>query len=148
MKVDLTFGDFEQNILTATRVMVNILAEAMIQAGVEGISAQQFRILDMVYNKISNQADIARMLNISNSAINVQLGKLEDRMLITRLQSTSDHRRIEIILTPEGLDIAGKVNENRESCLDAVCKKMGQRNASQLDNLLGTFNSCYFKLKG
>jgi DNA-binding MarR family transcriptional regulator len=147
MNVEVTFGDFEQDILTAARVMVNILAESMMQAGAEGITAPQFRILDMVYNNISNQADLAKILNISNSSINAQLEKLEERRLITRLHSTGEPRRIETILTSDGLDIVRKVNENRGLYLDRVCKKMGKRNASQLDKLLAEFNNCYFKLK-
>ncbi len=57
--------ELEDKILSASKIMVNILAESLMHENVQGLSAPQFRILDMVFHGVDKPADVAKMLDVS-----------------------------------------------------------------------------------
>jgi DNA-binding MarR family transcriptional regulator len=135
------------SILTASRIMVNILAESLMHEGIDQITVPQFRILDMIRNLTDKPADIARMLDVSPPAITFLLEKLEEKGLIRRVSSTSDRRRIELELTEKGIDQVQRVNVRREKYLKKVLKNMDTKSASQLESSLKAFNRSYLQHK-
>lgn len=142
-----TVGDIEHNILAASKIMVNILAESLIHEGYENVTVAQFRILDMIYNGTDTPIDLAKMLDVSQPAITVLLEKLEGKGLLTRLINTDDRRRVAIVLTPDGIDLVEKVNDYRAKYLQKVLRKMGRDRSAQLQESLGAFNLGYSQLK-
>jgi DNA-binding MarR family transcriptional regulator len=138
----------EESILSASRIMVNILAESLIIAKVEHITVPQFRILDMIQNLNNTPSEIARMLAVSPPAISSMLEKLEERELVKRSASTSDRRRIELELTTEGSALVTRVNSHRKRVLDKVLRGMDEPARYGLESSLLDFNHSYYALKG
>jgi DNA-binding MarR family transcriptional regulator len=100
-----THLDLEDEILSASKIMVNILAESLMHENVQGLSTPQFRILDMVYHGVDKPADVAKMLDVSPPAITWILEKLENMGLLERGHTKSDRRRIVLGLTSTGQDV-------------------------------------------
>jgi len=139
--------DLEDEILFASRIMVNILAESMMRAGVDGISAPQFRILDTVYHGTDKPADVAKMLDVSPPAITWILEKLENMGFLERGHTKSDRRRIVLGLTETGKDVVRKVNTHRRDLLGKVLDGMKDGEINQLEHALVAFSDSYVNLK-
>jgi DNA-binding MarR family transcriptional regulator len=134
-------------ILVASKIMVNILAESLIYAGVQGLSAPQFRILDMIYHGTSKPADIARMLDVSPPAISWLLGKLEEGGYIERSLRKQDRRRVDLELTRMGKDVVRKVNTHRRKLLNGVLSALDDETVTHLEVSLGAFADAYLARK-
>jgi DNA-binding MarR family transcriptional regulator len=140
-------ADIEQSMLSASKIMVNILAESLINQGLEDITVPKFRILDMVYNGISNPVEIARMLDVSPPAISGMLEILESGGFLKRVIDASDRRKIEVSLSAKGLSAVEKVNDYRVAYLKRVLRSMGSNQAEQLKESLEAFNNGYAEMK-
>jgi len=137
----------EDHILNASRIMVNILAESLLQEGEEQITVPQFRVLDMIHNRIDKPAQIARMLGITPSAVTSLLERLEERGLLRRMPGRKDRRRVELVLTPMGERLVRKVNARREKYLEAVLERMNGEARRGLERFLREFVSAYMRMK-
>lgn len=137
----------EEKVLTASKIMVNILAESLLHAGVQGLSAPQFRILDMVYHGIDKPADIARMLDVSPPSITWLLERLDNGGFIKREMSREDRRRIVLILTGMGKDVVERVNAHRMAQVNSVLRRMDKEKVRQLEESLSAFSDEYHRLK-
>jgi DNA-binding MarR family transcriptional regulator len=147
MGVPNRLADIEQNVLSASKIMVNILAESLISQGLEDITVPKFRILDMVYNGISNPAEIARMLDVSPPAISGMLEKLETIGFLERVIDPEDRRRIEVSLTEKGSSAVERVNDYRAAYLKKILRRMGPDQAERLRESLEAFSESYSQLK-
>jgi len=137
----------EDRILNAARIMVNILAEALLREGGEQITVPQFRILDMVANLTGKPGEIARMLSISPPAVTFLLERLEAKGLLRREPGTSDRRRVEVALTEEGADLVRRVNTRRRRLLQSILRRMDDPTRDRLASSLAEFNRAYLDLK-
>ncbi len=137
----------EDSIFTASRIMVNILAESLMHIGEEQITVPQFRTLDMICNLTDKPTEIARMLDVSPPAISFLLEKLEEKGLIERRFSTSDRRRIELALTGKGVEVVRRVNAHRKKYLEKILGHMDEDSRTQLESSLAAFTESYFQLK-
>jgi DNA-binding MarR family transcriptional regulator len=142
-----TQANLEESIMSASRIMVNILAESLIHVGEEQITVPQFRILDMINNLTDKPTEIARMLDVSPPAISFLLEKLEEKGLIERNLGTADRRRIELALTEKGVGIVRRVNTYRKKYLKKVLQLMDLGSRSQLESSLAAFTESYLQLK-
>ncbi len=143
------YGDrIEESILTASRIMVNILAESLLEEQAEQISVAQFRILDMVENLTDKPSEIARMLGVSPPAISALLEKLEEKSLLQRHFSTADRRRVILVLTGEGKRIVQRVDAQRRRRLGKVLRNMQREEREGLERALVAFNRSYPALQG
>jgi DNA-binding MarR family transcriptional regulator len=139
--------DIEESVLLASKAMVNILAESLLREGVQGLTAPQFRTLDMVHNGVDKPADVANMLGISPPALSWILDKLEKGGYLEREMSREDRRRIIIKLTGMGKDVVQRVNANRRANIRKILKEMETGDIQQLEGGLGAFNEAYLRLK-
>ncbi len=137
----------EENILAASRIMVNVLAEALMKESTEQITVPQFRILDMIQNYSNKPVEIARMLGVSPPAISFLLERLEGKGLIERNFSKADRRRVELQLTRKGAELVQRVNVRRKRYLRRVLHNIDETTRVQLENSLEAFNQSYFRLK-
>ncbi|MBC7246971.1 MAG: MarR family transcriptional regulator [Actinobacteria bacterium] len=137
----------EDRILNAARIMVNILAEALLREGGEQITVPQFRILDMVANLTGKPAEIARMLSVSPPAVTFLLERLEAKGLLRREPLTSDRRRVEVALTEEGADLVRRVNTRRRRLLQSILRRMDDPARDRLASSLAEFNRAYLYMK-
>jgi DNA-binding MarR family transcriptional regulator len=136
-------ADIEQRILFASKTMVNILVQSLISQGLEDVTITKFRILDMVYNDVSNPVEIARMLDVSPPAISGMLDKLESGGFLKRVIDANDRRKIEVSLSKKGLAAVEKVNDYRLAYLKKILKNMGSDQAEQLRESLEAFSDSY-----
>ena len=136
-----------EKILAASKIMVNVLAESLMHAGVQGLSAPQFRILDMIYHGTSKPADIARMLDVSPPAISWLLGRLEEGGYIERILLKQDRRRVGLELTGMGKDAVRRVNTHRRKLLSEVLSALDDETVSYLEYSLGAFADAYLARK-
>lgn len=136
-----------ERILYASKVMVNILAEALIGAGVQGLSAPQYRVLDMIYTGVDKPAELARMLDISPPAISAILARLEEGGFMERGHTKEDRRRVVLQLTGVGKDVVRRVNARRRKLIDAVLSRMDEQDVRQLEVSLEAFTSSYLEIK-
>lgn len=141
-------GELEDHILNASRIMVNILAEALLREKEEQITVPQFRILDMVANLTDKPAEMARMLNISPSAVTFLLEKLEDRGLLRRSAGTEDRRRVRIEPTARGRELVRKVNTRRRGELAKILARMDAGARNHLEASLKSFRRAYLETRG
>lgn len=139
--------EFEEKILFASKIMVNILAEALMSEKVQGLSAPQYRILDMIYNGVDKPAEVARMLDISPPALSWILSKLEDGGFIERHHTREDRRRVVLALTGMGKDVVRRVNAHRKKLIKDVLGRMDDSTIKQLETSLGAFAESYVQLK-
>lgn len=137
----------EESIMSASRIMVNMLAESLMHVGEEHITVPQFRILDMIHNLTDKPTEIARMLDVSPPAISFLLEKLEEKGLVERNLSTIDRRRIELALTDKGIGLVRRVNAYRKQYLKKVLQHMDEGSRSQLESSLAAFTESYLQLK-
>lgn len=142
--VDQELGE---KILFASKIMVNILAESLIGARVQGLSAPQYRILDMIYNGVDKPAELARMLDISPPAISWILTKLEEGGFIDRRHTKEDRRRVVLELTGMGKDVVRRVNARRRKLINAVLGRMDEQEIRQLETSLEAFTRSYLQMK-
>jgi DNA-binding MarR family transcriptional regulator len=142
-----THLDLEDEILSASKIMVNILAESLMNEKVQGLSAPQFRILDMVYHGVDKPADVAKMLDVSPPAITWILEKLENMGFLERGHTKSDRRRTVLGLTSTGKDVVRRVNARRRNLLSKVLDGIEDKEVVQLEGALEAFSNSYMNLK-
>jgi DNA-binding MarR family transcriptional regulator len=147
MKNRATQAKLEENLMSASRIMVNMLAESLMRVGEEQISVPQFRILDMINSLTDKPTEIARMLDVSPPAISFLLERLEEKGLIERNLGTADRRRIELVLTEKGIGLVRRVNAYRKKNLKKVLQPMDADSRSQLESSLAAFTESYLRLK-
>ncbi len=133
----------EESILTASRIMVNILAESLLEEKAEAISVAQFRILDMVANLTDKPSEIAKMLSVTPAAISSLVEKLEWKGLVLREFSTQDRRRVVVQLTELGKGIVERVNTQRRRRLGRILREMEPEERENLETALIAFNRSY-----
>ncbi len=138
------YGDrLEESILTASRIMVNILAESLLQEQAEHISVAQFRILDMVANLTDKPSEIAKALGVSPAAISSLLEKLEWKGLLLRGFDAKDRRRVVLKLTDNGKGTVDRVNAQRRKRLGRLLRHMQPEERESLEAALVAFNRSY-----
>lgn len=147
MKKALEVTALEESIMTASRIMVNILAESLIHVEEEQITVPQFRILDMIANLTDKPTEIAEMLGVKPPAVSFLLEKLEEKGLLERRLGAADRRRIELALTGQGEDVVRRVNAYREKYLKKVLREMDAGSRSRLEGSLTDFAESYLRLK-
>lgn len=129
-----------------SRAMVNILAGSLVRADVPGISAPQFRILDMVHNGVDKPADCARMLDVTPPAVTSIIDKLVEKGFVLRARDGRDRRRVVLALTTTGLEAVRRVNERRASVLNEILGNMKPADVRKLEASLDAFLVSYTEL--
>ncbi len=137
----------DEHILTASRIMVNILAESLLEEQAESISVAQFRIMDMIANLTDKPSEIAKALGVSPAAISSLLDKLEWKGLLVRGFNRNDRRRVVLQLTETGRGIVERVNAQRRKRLGRVLRQMQPEERENLEHALIAFNRSYPALR-
>jgi DNA-binding MarR family transcriptional regulator len=79
------------------------------------ITVEQFHVLRFVRRGPNSMSELATAKNISRPAISQAVDVLVKKGLLTRIQSTTDRRVVELALTAEGNSLLDTVfKENRE----------------------------------
>jgi DNA-binding MarR family transcriptional regulator len=140
--------ELNERILFASKIMVNILAEALISAGVQGLSTPQYRVLDMIYHGVDKPAELAKMLDVSPPAISSIIFRLEEGGYVSRGHSGEDRRRVVLELTGMGKDVVHRVNAKRRKLINTVLDRMDAGEIRRLESSLDAFTTSYLQIKG
>lgn len=122
----------ENGIMTAARIMGNILADSLIKTGNEELTLPQFRVLDLASGGTNSPAEIAKLLGVSPAAISETIDRLDRKGYASRLAHSEDRRGVEIVLNPKGQKVEKKVlrlfsSYSRSTSL-AVCQgRLGRK---------------------
>lgn len=139
--------ELSEKILFASKIMVNILAEALLEAGVQGLSAPQYRVLDMIYHGTDKPAELARMLDVSPPAVSSILVRLEEGGFMERGHISEDRRRVVLELTDVGMGVVRRVNAHRRALIDDVLSRMDDPEIKQLESSLEAFVNSFLEMK-
>lgn len=103
------------------------------------ISIQQFNILRILRGRQKEPASIkeltARMLDKASNASRI-VDKLLEKNLVTKSQSDRDNRRVEILITPAGLELVNRASMTVEQEIIKMMSTLTIEEAALLNNLL------------
>ncbi|MCX6358752.1 MAG: MarR family transcriptional regulator [Armatimonadetes bacterium] len=85
--------------------------------------------------------DLANGLMITYPSATNMVNRLERQGLATRGVNPSDHREVEVSLTPEGMALADRIDEERASRLETMLGSMPERARESLSDGLYSFVS-------
>lgn len=131
------------------RVQVNVLYTSnwlnhrtMTSLKPYGLSLQQFNILRILRGRGGNPATVKllteRMLDKMSNASRL-VDKLKDKGLVDRLECASDRRRVDIMITEQGLEVLELASAAVTSQVDKPSQALTDEEANQLSKLLDKF---------
>ena len=104
-----------------------------------GISIQQFNILRILRGRAGKPATIKllteRMLDKMSNASRL-VDKLKDKGLVERQECPTDRRRVDIVITPAGLDLIQRASDVVEAHRGNAFASISEDEAQQLSLLL------------
>lgn len=110
MVVERETVDIAQRLLSLMPRYVQWSARALRAHRLEGDpSFRQLAVLYMIRDGESSPAGIAQRLGISRAVVTGLLDRLEEHGLIRREPDTGDRRRLQIVMTADGLDAAERL---------------------------------------
>ncbi len=104
-----------------------------------GLSIQQFNILRILRGRNGKPATIKllteRMLDKMSNASRL-VDKLKEKGYVMRQECESDRRRVDIVITEEGLDIVGKASQAVESAMVENFRNLDDEDFDHLSTML------------
>lgn len=104
-----------------------------------GLSLQQFNILRILRGRAGKPSTVKllteRMLDKMSNASRL-VDKLKGKGLVTRQECPTDRRRVDIIITKEGLDVLAKASAAVEQHIERSFSHLTDDEALTLSNLL------------
>lgn len=96
------------------------------------ITVEQFHVLRYVRRGTDSMSELATAKNISRPAISQAVEALVKKGLLTRVQSTTDRRCVDLTLTPEGTALLDSVFSQTRSWMK---KRMKTLTADELESI-------------
>jgi DNA-binding MarR family transcriptional regulator len=109
--------------------------------GHERISAgfgrgQVFFLIRLYHDKSVSATDLAEAMNVGSARVAYFLKDMEGRGLIQRTKDPDDHRRIIIVLTPQGIKVAKRLEKQLRDFADVFVSLYGYDSILQVNALL------------
>ena len=112
----------------ATKVLKNL-----------GISVHQFNILRILRGMHPNPGSIKelteRMIDKSSNASRL-VDKLIEKNLVLKAKSNDDNRRVEVVISHEGLEVLGKASDLMDVLIHSMAENISNEQAETLNILL------------
>lgn len=86
-------------------------------------------------------SELAEVYGITKAGVSQILRGLEDRGLVERHPRAGDRRVVCVRLTPDGLAVVERAKAAYENIMGQVFEQLGEKEAQELDYLLGRFCS-------
>ncbi len=96
-------------------------------ASAEGLTEQQWRVLEEISTEHFMPSMFARSRNRSAAAVSKTLRQLGDKGLVSTTVSKSDGRIRQYALTPKGRRVLGNLRDQREAAIQHVWQKLDGR---------------------
>lgn len=104
----------------------------------EAMSGELFTIFYILYQKDAvTPGMIAKEMEISSARVAAMLNNLEKKEYIKRVKSQEDKRKIHVILTQKGIDLAQKTKETVLQQVTDMLEFLGPDDAQHLIRIMG-----------
>lgn len=104
-----------------------------------GLSVQQFNILRILRGRGSKPATVKllteRMIDKMSNASRL-VDKLKEKGFVRRQECEEDRRRVDIVITPEGLEVTNEASHAVTEVFDAGIRRLSDTDLDTLSNLL------------
>lgn len=108
-----------------------------------GITEQQWRVLRALSSRTSLEVtELAEATFLLGPSLSRIVKDLEERGLIQRRTSTSDHRRGIISISPLGLELIERAGVESEAIYAEITRRYGSERLSELQSLLRQLEEC------
>lgn len=108
------------------------------------LSIQQFNVLRILRGASPHPTSvkelISRMIDKMSNASRL-VDKLEEKGLVARTANELDRRRVDVVITQEGLELCNRSSLDVETKIDEVVGKLSTKEAAQLNQFLDIIRS-------
>lgn len=108
-----------------------------------GITEQQWRVLRALNSQTSLEVtELAEATFLLGPSLSRILKDLDERGLILRRTSASDHRRGIISISPQGLELIERAGVESEAIYSEITRRYGSERLAELQSLLRQLEEC------
>ena len=104
-----------------------------------GLTLQQYNILRILKGQHPKTATVKlireRMLDKMSDASRI-VENLRKKKLVERDHNAGDRRRVDVVITPKGIDLLNLIEKNGSDTMDSFLSKLDTNEIEQLNNLL------------
>jgi len=119
----------------ASRAVAERLAHSI---GLDGITADHWRVLRLLADEAGHaMGEIAERLDMNPPTLTKLVDRMVGKSLVQRAADPEDSRRVLVYATDAGLDLLRELQPRIDRHHAALRDLLGERNARQLERLLG-----------
>jgi len=119
----------------ASRAVAERLARSI---GVDGVTSDHWRVLRLLADEAGHaMGEIAERLEMNPPTLTKLVDRMVGKSLVQRSADPEDSRRVLVYVTDAGLDLLGQLEPRIDGHHAALRDLLGERNARQLERLLG-----------
>ena len=104
-----------------------------------GLTLQQYNILRILKGQYPKTATVKlireRMLDKMSDASRI-VENLRKKKLVERGLNAGDRRRVDVVITPKGIDLLNLIEEKESNTMDSFLSKLPPKEVEQLNDLL------------
>jgi DNA-binding MarR family transcriptional regulator len=119
----------------ASRAVAERLARSI---GLDGVTSDHWRVLRLLADEAGHaMGEIAERLEMNPPTLTKLVDRMVGKSLVQRSADPEDSRRVLVYVTDAGLDLLGQLEPRIDRHHAALRDLLGERNARQLERLLG-----------
>jgi DNA-binding MarR family transcriptional regulator len=119
----------------ASRAVADRLARSI---GLDGITSEHWRVLRLLADEAGHpMGEIAERLGINPPTLTKLVDRMVGKSLVQRAADPEDSRRVLVYVTDAGLELLSELQPRIDRHHAALRDLLGERNARQLERLLG-----------
>jgi DNA-binding MarR family transcriptional regulator len=100
------------------------------------LSLTQLRVLGILRDRRPRMTELAAFLGLDKSTMSGLIDRAERRGLLERGKNPDDRRVVDVFITPAGLELAGRVQEEVRRALEPATGRLTPEQRDQLGRLL------------
>ncbi|MFC4117883.1 MarR family winged helix-turn-helix transcriptional regulator [Nonomuraea zeae] len=104
--------------------------------GEHDLSLTQLRVLGILRDRRARVTELAAYLGLDKSTMSTLIARAERRGLLTRGKNPHDGRVVEVYMTPAGLELAKRVEDDIRRALGPATGRLDSEQVDRLVNLL------------
>jgi DNA-binding MarR family transcriptional regulator len=126
-------------VMRAARIFASITAESVAQTG-DAVTLPQLRILVLASTRPAlNNTEVADALDVHLSNASRTCDRLVQAGLLSRRESRTDRRRVELSVTGEGERLLAAITSHRQAAFSRILKQMPPQDQLTLASALDSF---------
>jgi DNA-binding MarR family transcriptional regulator len=127
------------SVMRAARIFAGITAESVAQTG-DAVTLPQLRVLVLASTRPAlNNTEVADALDVHLSNASRTCDRLVQAGLLSRRESSTDRRRVELSLTREGEKLLATITAHRQAAFSRILQQMPPQDQLALAHALDSF---------